>query len=262
MANDIFSNDVDISFQSHLASSSRSCFSTMQEDLETTEKRRKMEHDGVVRPAPGPGETMTRELMRRDYWPATEGTFVLEFYGEGHEHGCFSNFFASPFEFVVPEEICSFSLSESERTVACNFSEKAIMLCKAASMSDREGFFRIAKSKAQPSAIKKMGRDSRVIKRFDQRLWERIECSVAFEVVFQKFSKLPELRTQLLATQDWLIAEATSNDKNWGTGLDKGDKRNQTPKQWQGTNMLGWALMQARAALREEFAGRSEQTSR
>merc|ERR1712181_50589 len=61
--------------------------------------------------------------------------------------------------------------------------------------------------------------------------------------------KLDNCMAELLGTEDWVIAEATSNDRNWGIGLDRGDSRVRNPRQWQGTNMLGWALMEARKAL-------------
>ena len=37
----------------------------------------------------------------------------------------------------------------------------------------------------------------------------------------------------------------------WGIGIDAGEDDVQTPARWKGTNVLGWALMEARAALRE-----------
>ena len=39
---------------------------------------------------------------------------------------------------------------------------------------------------------------------------------VAREVVWQKFSKLPQLAKVLLGTGDRIIAEATRNDRIWG----------------------------------------------
>merc|ERR1712151_902106 len=36
---------------------------------------------------------------------------------------------------------------------------------------------------------------------------------------------------------------------NWGTGVGLGDPRKRDPSQWTGTNMLGWALNEARNAL-------------
>jgi len=184
-----------------------------------------------------------------DIWSVMGKTWVLEFYGHhpSQEYGCFSNFFASPFAFDVPEEFCSFPFSLEERTVACDFSEKAIMLCKAAIMGDRRSYQKIAASKAQPAVIKRMGRE---VEGFDQDLWSEIECSVAYQVVYQKFEKTENLKKKLLATEDWVIAEATSNDRNWGIGLDRGDQRVHNPALWQGTNLLGWALMEARKTLR------------
>mmetsp|Transcript_118516 Transcript_118516/g.221428 ORF Transcript_118516/g.221428 Transcript_118516/m.221428 type:complete len:377 (-) Transcript_118516:183-1313(-) len=206
-----------------------------------------------VRAVPGCGQGVTRESLKRDIWDQVAGkTTVLEFYGDrAKPHGCFSNFFEAPFVFVVPEEFCGCPLSLGERTVDCDFSEKAIMLCKAAAMGDSDSYSRIAASKAAPAAIKRMGRQ---VTHFDQARWTAIECSVAYHVVHQKFMKVEPARVVLLSTGNCIIAEATSNDANWGTGLDKGDARNQYPSQWCGTNMLGWALMMARDALRASEA--------
>ena len=54
----------------------------------------------------------------------------------------------------------------------------------------------------------------------------------------------------MLRTGERLLAEATANDAIWGIGLNVGDSRVQTPSRWPGTNILGWALMEARTALR------------
>merc|ERR1712070_1315811 len=85
---------------------------------------------------------------------------------------------------------------------------------------------------------------------FNDDLWHAVVCSVAFEVVFQKFSKTPTLQPLLLATGEKLMCEATSNDRNWGIGINRGDQRCQNPSQWRGANILGWALMEVRSALR------------
>ena len=69
----------------------------------------------------------------------------------------------------------------------------------------------------------------RQVKGFEERKWMEKECSVAFQVVYQKFSKINALQDVLLSTEDFVLAEATSNDRNWGIGLDKGDKRAQNP---------------------------------
>ena len=70
--------------------------------------------------------------------------------------------------------------------------------------------------------------------------------------MYQKFVASPDLCSLLLSTGDKIIAEATRKDKIWGIGIDVGDPRVQDPKQWKGTNVLGFALMKAREQLRND----------
>lgn len=174
---------------------------------------------------------------------------VLGFYGHApsQKYRGFSNFFKAPFLFVVPEELCAFQMSLQDRTVQCEYSEKAIMLCKAAAMGDECNYYKIASFNGKPSLIKAMGRR---VRGFDESLWQDVVCSVAYEVVFQKFSNSESLKEQLLATGDLVIAEATINDRLWGIGLNGDDPKVHEPKHWLGANVLGWALMQTREALR------------
>lgn len=74
---------------------------------------------------------------------------------------------------------------------------------------------------------------------------------IAFAVVYQKFSSTEELRTKLLQTGNKVIAEMTSRDHNWGTGVNLGTPKALDPHQWPGKNVLGKALMMARAKLRD-----------
>eukprot|EP00930_Biecheleria_cincta_P064949 TRINITY_DN5064_c0_g1_i1.p1 TRINITY_DN5064_c0_g1~~TRINITY_DN5064_c0_g1_i1.p1 ORF type:complete len:504 (-),score=86.69 TRINITY_DN5064_c0_g1_i1:323-1774(-) len=203
-------------------------------------------------PSPGPGDGITTDALQARWAQTFPNSEVVGFYGHGEKAGvyrCFSNFFDQsdmPFDFVVPAEFCAKTLGEVNRVVRCEYSEKAIMLCKAAAMGDRASYEELIHVKV-PSTAKAIGR--RVIN-FEQAVWGRIVCSVAFEVVHQKFSKTPALQPVLLQTGDKLIAEATRNDKNWGIGIDVGDWRVQSPSKWQGFNVLGWALMESRAILR------------
>ena len=150
--------------------------------------------------------------------PAEE--ILVQFYG--HKTGdfrCFSNFFQHPeFVFEIPGEFCAAPLEDAKRRIRCTFSEKAIMLCKAAAMGDLASFDAIAES-TTPREAKGLGRG---IKAFDQALWNRIVLSVAYEVVLQKFTQLEDLRQVLLSTADRTIAEMISEDSIWGTGVDIG----------------------------------------
>jgi len=180
----------------------------------------------------------------------TESANVVGFYGHSRgELRCFSNFYdqkSKPFDFEVPEAFLARLEARVPRVVSCAFSEKAIMLCKAAVMGDVAAYHQIVAA-ADPRKTKALGRS---VRGWDEGLWNSVVCSVAFEVCYQKFSKTPSIQTVLLATGDRLIAEATVNDANWGIGINTGDPRVQTPAAWEGTNILGWALMEARAELR------------
>jgi len=136
--------------------------------------------------------------------------------------------------------------------VKCCFSEKAVMACKAAIMGDERSYHRIRESPdcTAPSQIKQFGRE---VENWDEVLWSQMVCSVAYQAVYQKFSKSPCLQAALLCTGDKLMAEATRHDRHWGIGVDISNPRSQNPSRWNGTNILGWALMEVRNTLRSEL---------
>jgi len=185
--------------------------------------------------------------------PPSKG--VLAFYS--HSKGAyrsFSNFFVHEgFAFVIPVCCRSAAFTESSRppvVEGVRFSEKAIMLCKAAAMGDIETFDLILKQ-TEPRKTKALGRR---VKPFDPALWDRIVCEVALQVVLQKFSSVPGLKAELLATGEALLAEATRNDTIWAIGMDVGSSLTEDPRCWNGTNILGWALMETRALIGEAGA--------
>jgi ribA/ribD-fused uncharacterized protein len=203
------------------------------------------------KPVPGqPGHDTTPSDLQKRWRFESNAVEVYPFYSAGKSAGvaaCFSNFvWQTPYEFEVPMEFCAVEFAEHERRVQCGFSEKAIMLCKAASMGDKASFFKIAKS-SDPKSCKALGR---AVNNFRQEVWDKIVCSVAYQVVFQKFQKTAKLREHLLATGSTLLAEATKNDSHWGIGIDKGMPDAGVPAKWKGTNILGWALTEARESLR------------
>lgn len=203
------------------------------------------------RPAPGPGENVTAAILS-ERWADMHTSNVVEFYGHGKSMGdwaCFSNFFdqsRSPLMFSVPAELSAIEIPHDMKEVSCAFSEKAIMMCKAAVMGDLDNYMQVCAA-TSPGKAKALGRQ---VKNWNEEMWKTTVCSVGFHVVYQKFQQDPRLRQILLATGDRVIAETTSRDCNWGIGLDIGDPRARNPSQWQGTNILGWALMEAREMLR------------
>ncbi|MGX1614311.1 NADAR family protein [Micromonospora chalcea] len=64
-----------------------------------------------------------------------------------------------------------------------------------------------------------------------------------------KFSQHPDLGRYLSRTGSRVLVEASPMDRVWGIGLSATDPRAHDPAQWRGRNLLGFALMHARAQL-------------
>lgn len=59
-------------------------------------------------------------------------------------------------------------------------------------------------------------------------------------------------RAILLGTGTSVLAEAAPRDRIWGIGLNATNRDVATPCLWKGSNILGWALMEAREAISNE----------
>ncbi|MGP3927862.1 NADAR family protein [Streptomyces sp. 8N616] len=97
-----------------------------------------------------------------------------------------------------------------------------------------------------PAEAKNLGR---LVHAFDEAPWAaaRFELVVAGNVA--KFGQDPALRAYLLGTGNRVLVEASPRDRVWGIGLDASDDRVTDPSRWRGQNLLGFALMEARARL-------------
>jgi ribA/ribD-fused uncharacterized protein len=54
----------------------------------------------------------------------------------------------------------------------------------------------------------------------------------------------------LLGTGEQVLVEASPRDVVWGIGLGASNPAARDPRRWRGKNLLGFALMEARARLR------------
>ncbi|OLP94205.1 3'-5' exonuclease eri-1 [Symbiodinium microadriaticum] len=152
------------------------------------------------------------------------------------EEETFSNFFElrKPYEFVLPR----FAQREGfPKSFECWFSE-ATFRCATANFKLRyvktgETFDKILKAQ-RPGQAKALGR---------QDLHENDPHAVSA-------GSDPRLATVLLKTGNAVIVEAAPDDRIWSVGLDRSDPRVYDPKQWLGRNILGFALMKARDALK------------
>lgn len=102
---------------------------------------------------------------------------------------------------------------------------------------------------ATPGEAKKLGRQ---VQNFNAERWNK-HC---FDYVVQgnigKFGQNPALKTFLLNTKDRVLVEASPRDRIWGIGMGKNNPNANHPEHWRGRNQLGFALMMARQALRDQ----------
>ncbi|WP_091202221.1 NADAR family protein [Micromonospora narathiwatensis] len=146
--------------------------------------------------------------------------------------GCLSQWWPAPF-------------TVDGRTYAT--AEHWMMWHKASLFGDAEIAERLLTT-GHPHRAKALGRQ---VRGFDEATWaaRRYEIVVAGSVA--KFGQHEDLGRFLLGTGERVLVEASPVDRIWGIGLAAADPHAADPARWRGENLLGFALMDARAALRE-----------
>jgi ribA/ribD-fused uncharacterized protein len=124
-------------------------------------------------------------------------------------------------------------------------SEHFMMAEKARLFGDVSVRERVLKT-TDPAVAKKLGRE---IKAFDEAIWRQHRFAIVQNACHAKFSQNPELKRYLFQTGDRVLVEASPVDPIWGIGMAKDDPKAQDPSAWKGLNLLGFALMQARAQI-------------
>ncbi|GAB4024100.1 NADAR family protein [Spirosoma koreense] len=146
---------------------------------------------------------------------------------------CFSQWWPSPFEVD---------------TIKYNTAEHWMMAQKAQLFGDKEIFDQIIVAKS-PAEAKNLGRK---VRQFDEAVWNVKRFEIVVQGSLQKFTQHPELNEFMLTTKDRILVEASPVDKVWGIGLATDSDKIENPKQWQGLNLLGFALMEVRDKLKKE----------
>jgi len=124
--------------------------------------------------------------------------------------------------------------------------EHYMMAEKARLFTDDDALRHILQA-ASPGAAKAFGRE---VRNFDDAAWEEARFDIVVRGNFGKFGQNEALRDYLLTTGEKVLVEASPVDSIWGIGLAADDPRAEDPTQWQGANLLGFALMQVRAMVR------------
>lgn len=129
--------------------------------------------------------------------------------------------------------------------VTYHTAEQFMMAMKASFFKDKEILEKIM-NENHPSAYKKLGRQ---IKNFDSKTWDEVKYDIVVDGNIAKFSQNEELKKFLLSTEDAILVEASPYDRIWGIGIDKDTAMKGGVDQWQGENLLGFALMEVRDEL-------------
>lgn len=128
-------------------------------------------------------------------------------------------------------------------------SEHWMMARKAKLFGDNEILEKIYLAKT-PKEAKTLGRK---VKNFDQKIWEANRYEIVKTGNYHKFGQNETLRTFFLNTNNRVLVEASPVDKIWGIGLTSDSKFIENPNTWNGLNLLGFAQMEVRDMLVEEY---------
>lgn len=82
-------------------------------------------------------------------------------------------------------------------------------------------------------------------------VWAGMRQMVVLRGLMAKFSQNEDLKQKLLDTGDAHLVECAGSDKIWACGIRLNDDKRFDAANWTGNNILGFALMEVRAILRE-----------
>lgn len=151
--------------------------------------------------------------------------------GGGVGKGCLSQWYPAPF---------------TADGVRYATAEHYMMAGKARLFGDAEAEERVL-ADDDPSKAKGAGRK---VRGFDEAIWAGHRYGLVVAANETKFGQHPPLRDFLLATGDRVLVEASPYDTVWGIGLSASQPEAARPSEWRGLNLLGFALMDVRTALR------------
>ncbi|MCA9708769.1 MAG: NADAR family protein [Myxococcales bacterium] len=97
-----------------------------------------------------------------------------------------------------------------------------------------------------PGEAKALGRR---VRGFHEAAWQAHRMALVVEGNVHKFSQHPALGEYLRSTARRVLVEASPVDRVWGIGLAADHPDATQPQAWRGLNLLGFALMEARARL-------------
>lgn len=136
---------------------------------------------------------------------------------------------------------------KDERGTEFSCCEQWMMYSKAELFGDIEIMKKVLETN-DPDEMKKLGRQ---IEGFDQEAWNARAPTIVALGKIMKFAQNPELWEILDKTGDRILVEAADYDNIWGIGLKAEEAILVSQNEWKGSNLLGYAIMEARSLLRE-----------
>ncbi len=146
-------------------------------------------------------------------------------------NGYLSNWYSSPFEL------------DGIRFTSC---EQYIMYRKCMLFGDQEAAEAVLGSD-DPALQQSFGRSA---KGFIPAVWDGIKQAVVMRSLRAKFEQNDSLKKQLLETGSAYLVECAGSDHVWACGRKTDDDRRFDISQWDGQNLLGFALMEVRESLK------------
>jgi len=142
---------------------------------------------------------------------------------------------------------CHFSIEKDGKQLNFYNSEQYFMWIKAKTFGDEEIANKILKQGIDPRNAKKLGR---LVKNYDDNIWNEKRYQVMVEANMLKFSQNEKLKRLLLNREfdGKHFVEASPLDHIWGIGCAE-NKALDDKSNWNGLNLLGQVLDEVREKL-------------
>ena len=156
---------------------------------------------------------------------------IICFHNPTEENGYLSNWYMSEFTY---------------NDIKFSSMEQYMMYQKAVTFHDYD----VAKDIMGTDDVAEIKALGRKVKNYSDVIWNGLRQIVIYQGLFAKFQQNVTLKQRLLETGDSIIAECAVRDTIWGIGFSMKDTKRFDINEWQGTNLLGFALMAVRKELK------------
>lgn len=143
--------------------------------------------------------------------------------------------------------LTKFTDPDTGRTFNC--AEQAMMYGKAVTFQDGAAIKAVMDEK-NPRNQKYIGR---TIVGYDNEIWDEVKFDIVRRNNYLKFTQDQKLKDLLILTDGYELVEASPFDKIWGVGLAENDPKILDKDNWNGENLLGKAIMDARERIMKEI---------